>query len=147
MEIEPQSFDPEEFFSLASTLVSEDPSEGCLRTAISCAYYACHLTARSRLMLKQWQPRGSGQDHGGIMAELRTRNKRAMADQLAQLRELREHADYHLTCGCDKTNETCEICRCLRESGDAASGGAVTQQHWTQADEIVRHLLPNLKVF
>ena len=57
-------FDPDEFFRFANQLVQDNPNEAALRSAISRAYYACHLVARDQLF---------GVDHAGLTSGARKR--------------------------------------------------------------------------
>ena len=107
-------FDPHEFFTLADTLLANSADEASLRTCISRAYYACHLVARDsiygldgRNLTKSEKkrlaknPKGSG-DHAAIIVAVATSTHlksgpaKRLSDQLGQLKEMRERADYIL---------------------------------------------------
>lgn len=145
MAVDSISFEPQEFYKLALALTQSDSTEKSLRTAIGRAYFACHLIARTRLMRGKWRPVGGAPDHAAIIRELRNRNRHNLADQLDHLRELREHADYHLYLDLDETNPDCEICKRLRDSLPDSSGSAVRTHHWQDANRYADRLLPNLK--
>jgi len=85
-----------DFHTLALWLIQNRTDEASLRTAISRVYYAGHLLAVQRLMTRGWEPKGTGEDHRGVIRELRRGRTRHLADKLTLLLELREHADYHL---------------------------------------------------
>ena len=90
-------FDAAEFNSLALWLIDQRTDESSLRTAISRVYYAGHLLAVQGLKRKKgWEPKGTGENHRGVILELRAGTTRGLSDRLNQLRMLREHADYHL---------------------------------------------------
>jgi hypothetical protein len=104
-------FDPYDFFRLAEQLAKDADNEAAQRSAISRAYYACHLTARDRIygldkagLSRAVRRRIAGDrrvgDHEAIVVAVakNTTFKRGAAkklsDQLSELQELRELADY-----------------------------------------------------
>jgi hypothetical protein len=101
------AFDPAEFNTLATWLVENATNEVHLRTAICRVYYAGHLLAVHRLRKKGWEPNGSGDNHTGVIRRVRDGNTRLLGDELSRLRELREHADYHLEASASVLNEHC----------------------------------------
>ena len=134
------SFLPREFHTLALWLVEQRTDEASLRAAISRVYYACHLLAKHSLMEKRkWMPSGRGDDHSGVIRELRRGKTTGLGNYLDSLRTLREHADYHV----DPTNpgaENCNICNKLR---DAISPPPqyVTIEHWDNAKGVSERCL------
>jgi len=137
------SFVSRDFYDLALWLTSQRADEPTRRTGISRIYYAAHLTARERLSQKGWlMPTGKGDDHGLVIRELRARRFKDRADELRYLRELRDHSDYHLSASRSALNESCELCEKVRES---SSTEVVSAEHWREAFEIGRHLLPLLE--
>lgn len=139
-------FTARDFYDLALWLVQQRVDEVSLRTAISRVYYAGHLLAVQRLMQKGWEPRGGGEDHGRVLQELRSRRTRNLAGMLDQLRELREHADYHLDASDTVLNQRCKLCRQLRELL-ATSEPVVNRNHWEEAKEVSERLIPLLEKF
>jgi hypothetical protein len=103
-------FDPAGFYRLAQVLVANTHDEASLRSSIGRAYYACHLTARDSIF---------GVDHNQLSSTARGREfknlsdhhlviravgehsnakggaGKRMADQMLQLKEMREGADYY----------------------------------------------------
>ena len=132
------------FYDLALWLVQQRTDEVSLRTAISRAYYAGHLLAVQKLVQKGWEPRGGGEDHGRVLQELRSRRTRNLAGMLDQLREFRDHADYHLDTSDTVRNQHCKLCRQLRELF-ITSEPVVNQNHWEEAKEVSERLFPLLK--
>ncbi|MBI2170481.1 MAG: hypothetical protein HYU30_00445 [Chloroflexi bacterium] len=88
-------FNPDDFWQLAVSLLGQEsvPESHC-RTAASRAYYAFFLTVRDQM--PSFQPQHNAADHGRVMAELRRRNRGALAEALRRLRTMRETADYNL---------------------------------------------------
>lgn len=104
-------FDPEDFFKLGQTLAVNLKDEASQRTAIGRAYYSCHLTARDRLygvdaptLTNAERKKIAGTQHVGnhtvvIKAILKKSNlpsgtAKRISDQLGELKEMREQADY-----------------------------------------------------
>jgi hypothetical protein len=138
------AFDPEDFHKLAVLLAQNQPSEAAIRTAISRAYYACHLLGRQRLMRLGWEPKGKGDDHGGVIRELKSRRTRPLGDQLDLLREHREHADYHMDASSSVLNPHCTFCQKIRES-PPKSGPMINSSHWAEVEEVSGNLISLLK--
>lgn len=104
------AFDPEQFFRLAQELQRMANDEASQRSAISRAYYSCHLAARDRLygmdkvgLSNAEKKRLAGEkvgDHRAIeLAVAQNKNlqrgaAKKMSDKLSELQELREVADY-----------------------------------------------------
>lgn len=103
-------FDPMEWLSLGESLAS-GTSEAELRTAINRVYYACHLLARDRLFgddkvgLKRRDTEHLTGDkrnteHAAVSSAIarntgvRKGPAKRLADQLTELRSMREQADY-----------------------------------------------------
>ena len=123
-------FDPMGWLALGERL-AKGSTEAELRTAISRAYYACHIMARDRMF---------GSDATGLRRkdrEMLARDKRVsehvvvskaiatnsgmrsgaakrLSDQLGELRSMREQADYH--CNSDR-DEIKELFRRSRVGG------------------------------
>jgi hypothetical protein len=130
-------FDAAEFNNLALWLVEQRTDESSLRTAISRVYYAGHLLAVQALKRKRgWEPKGTGDDHGRVIRELRAGTTRGLSDRLDQLRMLREHADYHLEASESVSNRGCSFCKRIRESSKSAGDQNVTLDHWQNAKEV-----------
>ena len=130
-------FDAAEFNSVAVWLIDQRTDESSLRTAISRVYYAGHLLAVQGLKRKKgWQPKGTGDDHRGVILELRAATTRGRSDRLNQLRMLREHADYHLDASESASNRGCSFCKKIRESSRSAGDPNVTLDHWQNAKEV-----------
>jgi hypothetical protein len=136
-------FDPTELNGVAASLIASGTGEAKLRTAIGRLYYAAHLAARERLRSRGWRPTGKGRDHALVIGELATRHFRKESDQLAYLKELREHADYHLESRQTPLNQNCKLCSELRKIGPASS--AVTLWHWQEAIDTSNHVFPKLR--
>ncbi len=135
-------FDPLKFYEFALWLVTVRTDEASLRSAISRLYYGGHLLAVQKLMQKGWQPTGRGDDHRGVIRELRNRRTRMLGDRLEALLELREHADYHREASLSVTNKGCTYCKMVRETPPADPN--VTAAHWQNAKEVGEHLFPLL---
>jgi len=89
------TFDAQEFMGLAITVASSEPNEAGYRTAINRAYYACHLVGRDSTAKKGWfEPKHTYEDHSGLLRALQDHDV-PWRPKLRDLRELREHADYH----------------------------------------------------
>jgi uncharacterized protein (UPF0332 family) len=72
-------------------------AEEHFRSAINRAYFATHLKAGWGLeRAGLFTPKGSGEDHGGVIATLRSKMRRPAAERLNELRSLRDTADYDL---------------------------------------------------
>ncbi len=116
-------FNPEEFFSFASSIVREPTAnEAALRSAVSRAYYSVYLIARDRLfgldggqltarirkeIAKKFQlkhklkrQRGLGTHEVVIFAILDKPDSVTLSHQLDQLREARINADYKMNQEC-----------------------------------------------
>jgi hypothetical protein len=137
------AFDPSQLNDVAEALISCGTDEARLRTAIGQLYYAAHLTGREKLRNRGWTPTGKGKDHGLVIKELAKRNLTFESGQLSSLKELREHADYHLEPTDSLLNQNCKLCRSLRKVGPA--GNLVVVKDWQEAIDISRHLFPRLK--
>lgn len=139
------SFAPRDFYTLALWLSQNRTDEASLRTAISRAYYAGHLLAVQKLMERRgWQPSGTGDDHRGVIRELRRGRTRHLADRLTLLLEFREHADYHLDATDTIRNQDCPLCKKVRESSPPVAF-VVNRTHWTEVQEVSHNLLSYLE--
>jgi len=76
-------------------------------------------------MGKSWQPKGTGDDHRGVIRELRNRRTRNLADKLGLLLEFREHADYHLEASDTILDQYCKF------SGGFENHPLLLKQWWT----------------
>jgi hypothetical protein len=137
------SFDAKGFYDLALWLVQQRNDEASLRTAISRTYYAAHLLAVQRLIQKGWEAKGTGDDHGRVLHELRRGRTRNLAGMLDRLREFREHADYHRQPSDSILGQQCKLCEQTRES-PTTSEPVVKQSHWEEAKEVAERLFPLL---
>jgi hypothetical protein len=137
-------FAPQDFHTFALWLSQHRTDEASLRTAISRAYYAGHLLAVQRLMQRGWEPKGTGDDHRGVIRALRRGKTRHLADRLALLLEFREHADYHLEATDTIRNQHCSLCKKMRESSlpDAL---VVNWHHWEEVQAVSQNLLSYLE--
>ena len=133
-----------EFYTLADWLATTQANEVGFRTAINRVYYAAHLMAREWLRKGNWEPRGRGDDHSGVIRELKSRGRlRQLGWMLDELRELREHVDYHLESTESSLNRVCSHCTNARRS--ASDEPLVNEHHWNNVQEISRQLLPRLE--
>lgn len=137
------AFNPKDFYELAYWLVNQRQDESTLRTAISRVYYSAHLIALERLVRKNWTPKGTGDDHRGVIRELRTRRFRLHGDYLYRLLELREHADYHLEASETTRNKDCSVCKEIRQSTSPAENA--NTRHWEEVVSISQRCLPLLE--
>lgn len=136
-------FTAKDFHTFALWLIQQNTDEASLRTAISRAYYASHLLAVQRLMQRGWAPRGSGDDHGRILARLNHGATRHLANKLRTLLELRQHADYHMEATDTVRNQDCQLCARIRlTSSDQA---VVNRSHWEEVQEISQNLMQFLE--
>ena len=137
------AFDAREFRDLADWLVNNRNNEASLRTAISRMYYAAHLLARDFLITKRkWSPTGRGADHGSVIHELRRGPTSQISFKLAELRRLREHADYHLEATDTELNRECQECQKVR--GSAGETPVVNANHWDNVQELSQAIFPQL---
>lgn len=133
-------FPPREFQTLALWLVEQRKDEASLRTAISRLYYACHLLAKHSLIEKRnWTPSGRGDDHSGVIRELRRGKTTGLGNYLDNLRTFREHADYHVEPTVSGA-ENCSVCRKIRQSGSPPPQ-YVTIEHWDNAKKLSERCL------
>lgn len=137
------SFDARDFSSLAFWLVENRADEASLRTAISRVYYAAHLLA-VRKPKNNWVPTGKGDDHGGVIRALNRGKTKNLAGWLEQLREAREHADYHLEAPDTVFNQGCRFCRTIRESS-STDEQVVNRNHWEEVKMVGERLFPLLE--
>lgn len=135
-------FDPKDFRSLAQWITSQRQDEASFRTAISRMYYAAHLLAVTKLMATGWIPSGGGQDHGGAVRRLKRGTTFGLGTQLDHLRELREHADYHLEATVNDGNRYCPHCIKIRQSTAVVQN--VTDAHWQEAIKTGNRCFPLL---
>jgi hypothetical protein len=136
-------FDPETFNKVARVIMASSPDEAKIRTAIGRLYYAAHLTAREGLANRGWKPIGQGADHREVIQKLSAMSgHKKDADKLEYLKQLREHADYHLEVTKSALNQACGLCRDIRKRGLAAN--PVTLWHWQEANDASAHLFPGL---
>ncbi|GEM_PF-2792043 len=132
--------DAEAFLRLAERLVAQDQSEAAYRTAISRAYYACHLVGRESTWLRGWfNPTLTGADHAGLIRVLN--NRVTWYRELDRLRRLRERADYHIE-AVERARGPipCEFCALWR-----VPSNLVTDRHWGQAQSLAAYVLPHLR--
>jgi len=117
-------FVPSDFYEFAAWLIETRQDEAALRTAISRIYYASHHLALQRLVAKgSFEPKGTGDDHQGVIRTLRKGKTTNLGNYLDSLRRLREHADYHV----DQTmGDFCSLCK-------GKSPGLTEELHWTEA--------------
>lgn len=103
-------FDPADYFAFAQQIVSNSPSEAGQRAAISRAYYACHLTARDQLYgidgsgltnpVKKKLKSGNS-EHRAVYLTISSNpylsigRRKRLSDELGQLKDMRETADYY----------------------------------------------------
>jgi hypothetical protein len=95
-----RSVDPRDFLELGVDLARRQ-SLAEIRTGVSRIYYANHLLAVARAT-SQWgyQPRGSGDDHRGVIRFMKYERRgkfQSPAQKLLGLLEARAHADYHMS--------------------------------------------------
>src|SRR5260370_20655517 len=136
-------FDPSTLNKVVAAVTASAADEAEIRTGIGRLYYAAHLTAREGLRKKGWTPTGRGGDHSLVIQELSSRQYRKESDQLEYLKQLREHADYHLEVTSSILNQACRLCRTIRRTGPA--GNAVTLTHWQEASDTSNRLFPRLQ--
>ena len=136
-------FDPAELNRIAAALIGAGTDEAAVRTCVGRLYYAAHLTAREVLIKRGWTPSGTGKDHRGVIEELASRHLRKESDLLAYLKDLREHADYHLEATPSPLNQACSLCKRMRKAGLAANN--VTLSHWQEASDTSTRLFPKLQ--
>ena len=132
-------FAAKDFHTLAIWLIQQNTNEASLRTAISRVYYASHLLAVERLVLKGWNPTGSGQDHTGVIRRLNQGRTRHLANKLRKLYELRQHADYHIEATDTVRNQNCQFCAQIRRALPAEE--VVNGSHWEEVQAISQDLL------
>ena len=138
-------FAPKDFHTLAVWLSQQRPDdEASLRTAISRVYYAGHLLAVERLVQRGWAPKGTGDDHMGVIRELNRGRTRHLAGRLRQLLEFREHADYHLEAADTIRNQDCKYCKQVRDSSPPTAL-VVNWHHWEEVQEVSQNLLSYLE--
>lgn len=135
------SFDARNFYDLALWLIEQKTDESYLRTAISRTYFAGHLRAVQKLTKRGWNPKGKGEDHGGVIRELKRGRTTQLSNYLNHLRMLREHADYHLDSFGPGGEQDCQFCRKVRESS-ALTDQNVTLSHWQDAKEVGERCFP-----
>lgn len=136
-------FDPINFYNLADWLVGQKKDESSLRTAIGRVYYAGHHIAKDKLIQKGWEPKGTGADHGGVIRELKQRKVSKLGNQLQVLRELREHADYHLEASNTVYNQYCKYCADIRKIS-SSSDPVVRMSHWEETEQISKRFFPQI---
>lgn len=116
----PQPFDPLRYLHFARALAQAPGDEPGLRTAISRAYYAPFLIARTRTGVALT----SSNVHTEVHREVRRRHP-PTGSQLAALRRMRNVADYDL----------------LPANPQNRNWAA----NWQSVDAIVRHILPRIQ--
>ena len=91
-------FDPELFFTQAERLAQPGGGEEDYRTAVSRAYYACHLTARDRLFgvdAVNWGTPGQRPSHYAVIAASVASSAGGVDSRPFEwLKLMREKADY-----------------------------------------------------
>ena len=131
-------FDPGLFFDQAERLAQSGASEEDYRTAVSRAYYACHLTARNRLFgvdARDWDASGKRPSHVTVIGAVREALAiREVLEGMGRLKVARERADYV----CDPLHPE------VRELfDDFAVDGWAGMAH--EAITLARDLLPHLR--
>ncbi len=87
--------EPLEVHEFARDIAKRHPTEEvALRSAVSRLYYGVYLHARDRLGVAQRR-----RSHQEVRNELQRRTRKVTGDQLGDLRQLREEADYDLKSG------------------------------------------------
>ena len=125
------SFEAKDFYELALWLATTKKDEASFRSAISRAYYAAHLLAVEKAQSrKRFAPKGTGDDHMGVIRALNLGKTNTIATRLVKLLARRTHADYHLKTS-DDIQEVCDYCKELRRI--SASHVGVDQSFWEQA--------------
>ena len=91
-------FDPDRFFAQAERLAQFGEGEEDHRSAISRAYYACHLTARDRMFGvdgANWGTQGRRPSHYAVIAAAAKFPLIGIdSDRFERLKLMREKADY-----------------------------------------------------
>jgi hypothetical protein len=137
-------FTAKDFYQLALWIVEQKADEASFRTAIGRAYYATHLLAVEKAQEKKgFQPKGTGDDHMGVIRALNLGTTNKIANRLRNLLELRQHADYHLKTS-DDVLSTCPYCGKLRRPL-STSVVEVTQELWEAAKDDAEELLRRLQ--
>lgn len=112
-------FEPKEFITLADKL-SGVRGESAKRTAISRYYYGCFLEGKRAVEGAGWTVFDSeGPDHGRLREVLRNRHQITESRELLRLRNLRDHADYHLDALISP--DWCDLCKQVLEAGGNTS--------------------------
>ena len=133
-------FNAEEFLQLSLRLVSYEPNEAGYRTAISRAYYACHLTGCESTAKKGWfTPKHKGSDHSGLWRALRDKHT-PWWSKVRDLQELREHADYHIDPTQQSPDNHCSYC-----DSKTDTAALVDENIWIRARDIANDILPRLQ--
>lgn len=105
--------DPADFYRVACDLPKQSTDESYLRTSVGRGYYACfHLAKVAAEKKWSWVEPGDGR-HRALVRLLKARGSAAISDQLRDLLDMREHADYHLDNVVDP--QYCEEARQLAE--------------------------------
>jgi hypothetical protein len=134
------AFPPRDFQTLALWLIEQRQDEASLRTGISRLYYACHLLAKQSLIeKKKWVPSGHGDDHSGVIRELKRGRTTGLGNYLDNLRTLREHADYHVDLNV-RGAENCTVCKKIRHSSNPPQH-YVAIEHWNNARSVSERCL------
>ena len=134
------TFNPNDFYTLAVWLSGAKPDEGGFRTAIGRAYYAVHLLAVEKAKARGFEPKGTGDDHRGIINYLKTGRTSGLASRIISLRMLREHADYHLDFSQTIVLRQCDLCNKAQKA--SASAPTVTATDWQEAKTLSDSCLP-----
>lgn len=127
---------PRAFYELARATAECSTQEAYLRSAISRMYFANHLLAMIKVpqRFSGFEARSRGDDHGGVIQALRKMGRtRVVGDLLADLRDRRSHADYHI----EVVHEECDLCQ--RGTVD------VIKTDWEDCLEVARRCFEKLE--
>jgi hypothetical protein len=83
--------EPSEIRTFAPEIAELYQSEVAWRAAVSRLYYGVYLHARDRLNIAQRR-----RSHEEVRAAIQRRTQRSVGEQMSELRELREMADYEM---------------------------------------------------
>lgn len=87
----PMPIEPSEIRTFAPEIAELYQSEVAWRAAVSRLYYGVYLHARDRLNIAQRR-----RSHEEVRAAIQRRTQRSVGEQMSELRELREMADYEM---------------------------------------------------
>jgi hypothetical protein len=136
-------FEAKDFHEFALWSVEKRTDEASFRTAVNRVYYAAHLLAVEKAQSKKsFVPKGTGEDHFGVIRALRPGATSQIANRLADLLERRFHVDYHLKTT-DDVAGSCKHCEKFRQA--PSSGVAVGRDLWEEAKVLADELLRRSK--